>query len=325
METTQKSFGRTAVRAHRGQRWRRFTIAAVAALVAGGVGVGPMSGGLADGGPVAADGRRNPDVTYRPIADWLENNPHSFNQVGADVGNIAGDLPMLVSFGWNGYGFPKLDGTAGDPSNDEIFGTDPFGFPGGMDSILAEAPHPTRTSGIIRQKQLDDGGVRIAIRAVITSGPISFYDVEDTHGVDGVGGCRPACNDLPGGAGEPEAVFGQDANGRFDYVLSVDLTYTAEGVEAAGGDLDAGINPTIPFMIPAFFGFTTGTDCRPLCDGRRHHRSGHRRRGPRSPVRPPSGHEGDVPLGGYAGACRLRSGPLTESVPGPSRPFRRCR
>ena len=165
---------------------------------------------------------------------------------------------MLVSFGWNGYGFPKLDGTAGDPSNDEIFGTDPFGFPGGMDSILAEAPHPTRTRGIIRQKQLDDGGVRITIRAVITSGPISFYDVEDTHGVDGVGGCRPACNDLPGGAGEPEAVFGQDANGRFDYVLSVDLTYTAEGVEAAGGDLDAGINPTIPFMIPAFFGFTPG-------------------------------------------------------------------
>jgi hypothetical protein len=240
------------------RRTSRLAVATVSALVVGVAGLGPIGGGLAEGESVAADGRRNPNVTYRPIADFLQNSPHSFNQVGADIGNVGGDVPMLVSFGWNGYGFPKLDGTASDPSNDEIFGSDPFGFPGGFDSILAEAPHPTRTRGFILQKRLADGGVKIAIRAAITSGPVSIYDVEDTHGVDGVGGCAPACNDLPGGAGEPEAVFGQDANGRFDYVLSIDLTYTAEGVEAAGGDLAAGINPTIPFMIPAFFGFTPG-------------------------------------------------------------------
>ena len=54
------------------------------------------------------------------------------------------------------------------------------------------------------------------------------------------------------------AVVGQDGDGRFDYELSIDLTYTAEGVELAGGDLDAGINPTIAFILPTLFGVTPG-------------------------------------------------------------------
>ena len=39
---------------------------------------------------------------------------------------------------------------------------------------------------------------------------------------------------------------------------TTDLTYTAEGVALAGGDLDAGINPTIPFVLAAGFDFVPG-------------------------------------------------------------------
>ena len=64
-------------------------------------------------------------------------------------------------------------------------------------------------------------------------------------------------------------MLGQDGDGRFDYKLTMDLTYTAEGVELAGGDLDAGINPTIPFFLSAGFGFAPGVTVDSLTvDGR---------------------------------------------------------
>ena len=235
-----------------------FTIATVGALVLSGVGFSPISGGLVYAEPVAADHSGGASVTYRPIEDFLQNNPQSINLNGDPIGNTGSDAPTVVNLGWNPHRFPTVDRNAVSLHNEAVFeGPDWFEFPGGFDSILSETEHPTKVEGSIRQTRLADGGVQIAIRARIKFGAVSIYDLEDIFGERG---CRDSggCNDLPGGGGEPTAVVGQDGDGRFDYELSIDLTYTAEGVELAGGDLDAGINPTIPFVLPADFGITPG-------------------------------------------------------------------
>lgn len=251
----------------------RFAIATVGALVAVAVGVSPLSGGVADAEPVAAHHPPTPGVTYRPIADYLENNPQGVNEYGATIGNSRSDATVLLNFGWNAlHNFPTIDRTHVSLSfNPEVFGSDPFGYPGGFnDSILAETERPTRVNGFIRQTRLPDGGVHLVIRARVTYGAFSMYDDEDIwgeggHGSGGPGGCSTGggsvgtgCNDLPGGSGEPEAVVGQDGDGRVDETLTAEVTYTAEGVALAGGDLDAGINPTIPFILSAGFGFAPG-------------------------------------------------------------------
>ncbi len=244
--------------------------AIVGALVAGGVGFSPLSGAVAADESVAAHDFGDASAIYRPIADFLENNPQSFNTYGVPIGNTGSDATVLVNFGWNSHLFPTIDRNDVSHANYDVFGFDPFGFPGGFDSILSETEHPTKTKGFIRQTRLADGGVQIAIRARIKFGAVSIYDDEDIFGEGGVGSGGPGgcsvqggslgsgCNDLPGGSGEPMAIVGQDGDGRFDYRLSIDLTYTAEGVELAGGDLDAGINPTIAFILPTLFGVTPG-------------------------------------------------------------------
>ena len=238
----------------------RFTIATVGALVLGGVGFSPISGGLVHAEPVAADHPGGASVTYRPIEDFLENNPQSINEVGSPIGNTGSDAPTLLNFGYNPLRFPTIDRNAVSLHSDAPFeGPEWFGFPGGFDSILAETEHPTKVKGSIRQTRLADGGVQIAIRARIKFGAVSIYDLEDIRGERGCAD-HGGCNDLPGGAGEPVAVVGQDGDGRFDYELSIDLTYTAEGVELADGDLDAGINPKIPFVLAAAFEITPGVD-----------------------------------------------------------------
>ena len=142
---------------------------------------------------------------------------------GVTIGNSESDATVLLNFGWNaGHLFPTIDRThVSDSYNPEVFGSDPFGYPGGFnDSVLAETERPTRVKGFIRQTRLADGGVHIAIRARITYGAVSIYDDEDIwgeggRGAGGVGGCSTSggslgtgCNDLPGGSGEPEAVAG---------------------------------------------------------------------------------------------------------------------
>ena len=129
--------------------------------------------------------------------------------------------------------------------------------------------------------------MHIEIRARVTYGAVSIYDDEDIggdggRGGGGVGGCSTGggslgtgCNDLPGGSGEPPAVLGQDGDGRADYGLTSDLTYTAEGVELAGGDLNAGINPTIPFMLSAGFGYAPGVTVDSHIRGRQGRRNRH--------------------------------------------------
>jgi len=251
----------------------RLAIATVGALVAVAVGFSPLSSGAADAESVAADHPSDGSVTYRPIADYLENNPQSVNLNGVTIGNSGSDAIVLLNLGWNAlHLFPTTDRThVSDSYNPEVFGSDPFGYPGGFnDSVLSETEHPTRVKGFIRQTRLPDGGVQIAVRATIKYGAVSIYDEEEIYGeggrgAGGPGGCSTGggslgtgCNDLPGGSGEPEAVLGQDGDGRVDYQLTTDLTYTAEGVALAGGDLDAGINPTIPFILAAGFGFAPG-------------------------------------------------------------------
>jgi hypothetical protein len=250
----------------------RIAIATACAVVAGGVGFGPPSGARADADP-AGHHPPAPGVSYRPIADYLENNPQGVNVYGVTIGNSGSEATVLLNFGWNAlHLFPTIDRThVSDSYNPEVFGTEPFGYPGGFnDSILSETERPTRTKGYIRQTRLADGGVHIEIRARVTYGAVSIYDDEDIwgeggRGGGGVGGCSTGggslgtgCNDLPGGSGEPPAVLGQDGDGRVDYTLTSDLTYTAEGVELAGGDLSAGINPTIPFLLSAGFGYAPG-------------------------------------------------------------------
>jgi hypothetical protein len=251
--------------------WPRLAIATVGALVASAVGFGPLSGGV-DAGSVAAHHHPALRVTYRPIADYLENNPAGVNVYGVTIGNSGSNATVSLNFGWSGGNlFPTIDRNDVSRSNPEVFGSEPFGFPGGFDSILSETERPTRTKGFIRQTRLADGGVQIAIRARITYGAVSIYDDEDLwgeggRGAGGPGGCSPypasldgtGCNDLPGGSGEPVALLGQDGDGRVDYKLTIDLTYTAEGVALAGGDLEAGLNPTIPFVLSAGFGFAPG-------------------------------------------------------------------
>jgi hypothetical protein len=207
---------------------------------------------------VAADHPGGASVTYRPIEDFLENNPQSINAIGNPIGNTGSDAPTLLNFGFNPHRFPTIDRTAVSLHSEAPFeGPDWFGFPGGFDSILSQTEHPTKVKGSIRQTRLPDGGVQIAIRARIKFGAVSIYDLEDIRGERGCAD-HGGCNDLPGGAGEPGAVVGQDGDGRFNYRLFVDLTYTAEAVELAGGDLDAGINPKIPFILAAGFGITPG-------------------------------------------------------------------
>lgn len=214
---------------------------------------------------------RDPNVTRRSVHDWLENNPQGFSVFGTPIGGTGSDANVILYFGYNPHLFPTPDRDAATPINEDVFtGVDPFGFPDGFDSILAMTPRPTRTRGIISQTELEDGGVVIEVRAFVTLGAVSIYDEEEIFGDGGFGsggpgGCTSTgggvgtgCNDLPGGSGEPSALLGQDANGVFNYSLKVDLEYTPEAVALAGGDLANGINPKLPFILPAFFGVVPG-------------------------------------------------------------------
>lgn len=210
------------------------------------------------------------NVTYRPIADFLENNPQSFNLFGLPITGTGSDANVLINLGWDPHLFPTPDRTAVSTPNFAVFGPDPFGYPGGFDSILSLTERTTRDIGFVRQTRLNDGGVKLEIREWVYWGAFSLYDEEDIFGVGGFGsggegGCSisggslgTGCNDLPGGSGEPTALVGQDEDGEASYYLEVDLTYTAAAVTLAGGDLDLGINPTIPFILPALAGATPG-------------------------------------------------------------------
>ena len=170
------------------RRWTpRFAIVTVAVMVASGVGLSPLSGGVAHAESVVTY-HRTPRVTYRPIADFLENNPRLVNVYGVTIGNSGSEATVLANFGWNAAGkFPTIDRThVSESFNPDVFGSDPFGYPGGFnDSILSETERPTRTTGFIRQTRLADGGVHIAIRAHITYGAVSIYDDEDIWGEGG--------------------------------------------------------------------------------------------------------------------------------------------
>lgn len=221
-----------------------------------------------------AAGPQDPNVTYRPMADWLENNPQLFSVFGITIGNTGSDATVLVNFGFDPYRFPTPDRTEALDINFDVFnGTDPFGFPDGFSSILALTPRPTISRpGLIKQTRQESGGVTLEVSAFIKHMALSVYDEEDIFGeggfgFGGLGGCSisggsvgTGCNDLPGGSGEPEALIGQDEDGFLTYQLTVDLSYTAEAVALAGGDLNAGVHPRIPFILPAFFGAIPGVE-----------------------------------------------------------------
>ncbi|MCA9517645.1 MAG: hypothetical protein KC635_22045 [Myxococcales bacterium] len=251
---------------------------AAAALLPGGAAVagGPGSGhghGHCDA-PGRGHGHGHDDaVTRRPIGDWLANNPQSFNVFDFPIDGTGSDRGVLINFGWDPHLFPTPDGTAALPVNPGIAdGSDPFGFPGGFSSVLSLTEKRTRVHGTIVQTRRDDGGVDIVVDARVRYNAVSVYDEEDIFGVGGYGsggpgGCSTAggsvgtgCNDLPGGSGEPDALIGQDGDGRFDYELHVELAYTAEAVALAGGDLACGADPAIPFILPAFFGIVPGVE-----------------------------------------------------------------
>ena len=115
----------------------RFAIATVGASLAGVVGFSPLSGGFVDES-VAAHDFGDASAVVRPIADFLENNPQSFNIFGEPIGNTGSDATVLLNFGWNSHLFPTIDRNDVSHANLDVFGSDPFAFPGGFDSILSE-------------------------------------------------------------------------------------------------------------------------------------------------------------------------------------------
>lgn len=178
-------------------------------------------------------------ITNRPISDWLENNPTSWNFIGPTY---------LLNLGWNPHGFPKPDGSPSEPVNWDVFFTDPFAYPYGFDSILASVNGLTVTTGSIKQIPLGDGGVRLIIHVQVTNSPMSLY-----YSPDVIFGPN-ACSSSPtvGGPGctqATRAILGQDADGSWDYTQQIVLDYTPAAVARAGGDLAHGVNPTIPFFL----------------------------------------------------------------------------
>ena len=68
------------------------------------------------------------------------------------IGNSGSDATVLLNFGWSGgHLFPTIDRIHVSRSNPEVFGSDPFGYPGGFDSILSLTERPRKTKGFIRR------------------------------------------------------------------------------------------------------------------------------------------------------------------------------
>lgn len=215
----------------------------------------------------AASVARAGATTKRPIDDWLKNNPHMQNLFRRG---------FLLNLGWNPHGFPTSDNPdAPEPGfNEKVFdGTDPFGNPGGWNSILADVypmsegyPH---YSGQILQTVEVDGGVRVVVQLDVVHGPMSVYDRADVLGYPYTDppwdGCSlaPMVNG-PGcyGDNEPPAILGQGPDGWFDYTVQVILHYTPDAFGAAGGKLDCHgavvSEPKIPFLLAAGHGNVPG-------------------------------------------------------------------
>lgn len=198
-------------------------------------------------------------TTQRPIGDWTANNPDGFNFIGNT---------FLLNIGWNPHGFPYPGTDTPELINPDVWdGVDPFAKPGGFKSILALVNGTTSTSGRILQTVEDDGGVRLDIEVNVKNSPMSVYWTYDVltpgHGCSlsplaGGEGCYTHKDEDGTYHKEPEAILGQDADGSWTYSLHVILDYTPDAVTAAGGDLADGINPTIPFLLPVFYGRIPG-------------------------------------------------------------------
>lgn len=125
---------------------------------------------LSLGTPAAAEADRG-DREDRPLSDWLQYNPYSFNSWNGQY---------WFNMGWDYYGlsgdrtltFPLKFNDAGNPDAFELDCQAPNTPVGGFELTRGLTPV---TTGTIRQRRLDNGDVMVTVKVTMDGMPVTVY------------------------------------------------------------------------------------------------------------------------------------------------------